>query len=906
MHQRIRYYGFLKNCIISSLLCCLCIISAGAQDQWAITGLKTEYADRPVGMNITRPQFSWMIGSDRPGLLQEAYRVLVSDDSTMLQEEEANMWDSKQLKSAQSAGVAYNGLPLKSRTRYYWKVQVQLRGAPAGRWSPVSFFETGLLDQKEWTGDWVGYSFGWPGKVLYFRHVFDCAKPVAQARIYVAGIGYNTLRLNGHRVGDRVLEPANSDYAKRVYYSTYDVTAQLKDKNVLLVAVAPGWYGMPKLRLQADIIYTDGSRQQFSSTDIRRVTQGPVQSAGVIDGEQYDARLEKFEEWDIPSDTIIKGLPNKHWGYALTVEPPGGKMVAQHQEPIRIIEALHPVSVTEIKPGVLVLDAGQNGAGWLELSTAAKAGTEIVMKFAETLNPDGSVNQENLRTARATDVYIAKGTGREVWEPSFTYHGFRYIQVEGMPGRPGRTDFRIKRVRSDVAETGTFSSSSKLLNAIHQMVQRTEASNLHSIPTDCPQRDERMGWLNDMTVRIDQAIYNFDMSRFYPKYLDDISDTQDEEGRIGDTAPYKVGGRPADPVSVSYLLLAIKCYEYYGNRTIIDKHYSGFKAWVRFLQSQTKDGILEYSYYGDWSPPAELGLSGAGYGAISKNTPGSLMSTGFLYYYAQLMERMAVITGRKEDAQSYATLARITAAAFQERFWNASTGGYGSNNQACNAFALFLGMGNKAQQEQTLQNLVADVKAQGYHLTTGNICTKYLLEVLTERGQVDVAYKIATQTTYPGWGYMLEKGATTLWERWEYQTGSSMNSHNHPMMGSVGSWFYKYLLGIIPDENNPGFQRFIIKPYMPRGLESCAGSYHSVTGMINSRWKKGKDKIEMNVTVPANSVAEVFIPSVNGKITVNGKSYTQNKNLKLLRTEAQWTVFEVASGDYEFMTFKTN
>lgn len=903
MEQRIGYNGILNICFI---LCSFIATNLQAQERWEVTGLKTEYAHEPVGMDITRPQFSWEITSEKPGSRQAAYRVMISDDSAKLAGNEANIWDSRQVISAKSTGIVYEGQPLKSCTRYYWKVQVQLQGAAAGRWSSVSCFETGLLDQKEWTGSWVGYSFGWIGKVLYFRQVFDCSRPVQRARIYVAGIGYNEVRLNGRKVGDRVLEPANSDYAKRVYYSTYDITDELKKQNVLLITVAPGWYGMPKLRLQADIRYTDGSSQQFSSSDMRKVTLGPIVSAGILDGEQYDARLEKFEEWDIPSDTIIKGLPNKHWGYALTVEPPGGKMVAQHQEPIRITEAFHPVSVKEVKPGIYVLDAGQNLAGWLELRTHARAGTRITMKFAETLRPDGSVNQDNLRTAAATDIYIAKGSGKEeVWEPSFTYHGFRYVQIEGLPGLPKPTDFRIKRVRSDVAETGSFTSSSKLLNDIYKMVKRTEASNLHSIPTDCPQRDERMGWLNDMTVRIDQAIYNFDMSRFYPKYLNDISDTQDEEGRIGDTAPYKVGGRPADPVSISYLLLALKCYEYYGNSTIIEDHYNGFKAWVDFLHSQARSGILEYSYYGDWSPPAEMGVAGEGYGAISKNTPGALISTGFFCYYARIMGKMAAIIGHTEDAARYAALAQTTAAAFHTRFWNESTGGYGSNNQACNAFALFLGIGNQEQQEKTLQNLVKDVKNHGYHLTTGNICTKYLLEVLTERGEADVAYKIATQTTYPGWGYMLEKGATTLWERWEYQTGSSMNSHNHPMMGSVGSWFYKYLLGINPDEDNPGFQRFIIKPYLPGGLESCEGSYHSVKGTISSRWKTCKNKTELKVTIPANTVAVVYIPSTRpAGITVNGKSHKENKNVRLLRTEAQWAVFEVVSGNYEFMAVK--
>ncbi|RYZ15414.1 MAG: hypothetical protein EOP49_53110, partial [Sphingobacteriales bacterium] len=337
-----------------------------------------------------------------------------------------------------------------------------------------------------------------------------------------------------------------------------------------------------------------------------------------------------------------------------------------------------------------------------------------------------------------------------------------------------------------------------------QMVKRTEAANLHSVPTDCPQRDERMGWLNDMTVRIEQAIYNFDMSRFYHKYLADVYDTQDDQGRITDTAPYKVGGRPADPVSASYLLLAMKSYDFYGNREIIREYYPGLKAWVDYLRSRTKDGIMDYSYYGDWAPPAKFGVSGTSYGALSKDTPGDLISTGFLFHCSQMISRMAGILGHTEDVKNYDALSIATSSAFNRRFWDEKTGGYGSNNQSCNSFALVMGLAEGEKKARSIQSLVQNVIDHDYHLTTGNICTKYLLEALTENGRVDVAYKIATQKTYPSWGYMLEKGATTIWERWEYETGGSMNSHNHPMMGSIGSWFYKYLLGIKPDTNHPG------------------------------------------------------------------------------------------------------
>src|SRR5690606_33322458 len=376
---------------------------------------------------------------------------------------------------------------------------------------------------------------------------------------------------------------------------------------------------------------------------------------------------------------------------------------------------------------------------------------------------DGTVSQDILMTAVATDTYNLIGDPNgETWELRFTYHGFRYVQIEGYPTKPQLSDFTVKRVRSAVADAGHFASSNELLNDIWLMVKRTEASNLHSIPTDCPQRDERMGWMNDMTPRIEQAIYNYDRSRFYPKYLADVADTQDELGRITCTAPYRYGARPADPVSASYLLLAFSSYTYYGNKEILHQYYDGLKAWVDYLNTRTNDaGILEYSYYGDWSPPAAFGVEGAGYGAISANTPGPLVSTGFLYHSADILAKIASIIGKQQDAADYQALAKRTSAAFNDQFWDEDAGGYDTNNLSCNSLALSFGLAQGDRKKKTVQSLVNDVEARNYHLTTGNIATKYLLEELTENGHIDVAYQVATQTSYPSWGYMLENGATT-------------------------------------------------------------------------------------------------------------------------------------------------
>jgi alpha-L-rhamnosidase len=874
-------------------------IDGTAQQNFELVDLRCNNAVDPLGIDASSPQFSWVFNTEGRNFKQLAYQVLVADSPEQLDKMQGNTWNSGKIISARSSGIVYKGTPLQSRKKYFWKVKVWTTGNTEAL-SREAYFEMGLLKQTDWNADWVGYPSGWIGKVHYFRRVFSFPKEVVKARAYVAGIGYYEMEINGKKVGDYVLDPATSDFSKRVYYTTYDIKGFLNKENVMVIAVAPGWYGMPKLKMQMEFEFSDGTQEIISSNSIRNVTLGPVVSAGILDGEVYDARLEK-PEWNLPSDTIIKGLPNKFWGVAPVVEPPGGKMVAQQLEPIKVVESFTPIAIKEPLPGVYVLDAGQNMAGWLHIKVKGERGQQITMRFAETLYDKGTVNQENLRTAAATDTYIMKGDGYEEWEPRFTYHGFRFIQVEGLTLKPKLEDFVVRKVRSSVEEAGSFSSSNDLLNRINQMVQRTEASNLHSIPTDCPQRDERMGWLNDLTVRIEQAVYNFNLHRFYAKYIDDVSDTQNENGEITDTAPYKVGGKPADPVSASFLLLALKSYEYYGNTQIIVEHYPQMKAWVDYLVTRTKDGIVEYSYYGDWSPPAEFGQKGYGYGAISVNTPGNFMSTGYLYYCARMMSQMAGITGNNADKAKYDALAAKTLTAFNEKFWDEKTGGYASNNQSCNSFALFLGAASKERIPRVVANLVENVKKYNYHLTTGNLCTKYLLEALTENGHADVAYKIATQETYPSWGYMLSKGATTLWERWEYETGGSMNSHNHPMMGSVGSWLYKYLLGIIPDINYPGFEKFTIRPYIIKDLQFAQGEYKSVKGTIKSAWKKQKGFLEFNITVPANSVATVYIPTKQLKsITEKNIKVAGNKHFNFLRMEGDAAVFEIGSGDYSF------
>jgi alpha-L-rhamnosidase len=817
---------------------------------------------------------------------------------------QVDLWDTGKILSGTSIQHPYQGTPLASRKRCVWRVRVWDTDDQVTDYSEPATWEMGLLEASDWDAEWIGYPVGWSGRALYFRLDFELTKEVASARAYAAGVGYYDLHLNGAKVGDHVLDPGFTDYARRVLYATHDVTAALhRGKNTIGAIVGNGWYGMPKLLLQLEVDYADGTREVVSTHGERtsvpssarwKVTSGPILANGVFDGETYDARQER-PDWDQPSDQPREQTPDRltPWHSILPVEPPGGRLVSLYNEPIKIVESLAPLAVTEPAPGIFVFDGGQNLAGWAELRVEGPRDTPVTLRFAESLLPDGRVNQGNLRSALATDTYILKGGGQETWQPRLTYHGFRYIQVEGYPGRPTMASIAIKRIRSAAAPSGSFECDNELVNRIQRLVYQTEAANLHSVPTDCPQRDERMGWMNDLTVRLEESLYNFNLARFYTKFLADVGDTQAADGSITDTAPHKYGKRPADPVSASYLLMPWMLYQHYGDTAAMARHYDGCKAWVDFLASRSKDGILTYGYYGDWSPPAEQAVAGT---ARSKNTPVPLMSTGYLYLCSDLLARMAGVLGRTADERYYADLARKVSEAFNANFWDETAGGYGSNNQACNSFALSLGIVPEKNIARVVANLADDVARQQGHLTTGNLCTKYLLETLADHGRADLAFQIVTKETYPGWGFMLANGATTLWERWEHLTAGGMNSHNHPMMGSVSAWFYKYLAGIRPDPAVPGFKHIIIQPHVVDGLNWVQASYDSMHGVIRSGWHKDRGALILNVSVPVNTTASVHVPAAfSGTIREGGQP------LAFTRSSEGARVVELGSGDYELV-----
>ena len=873
---------------------------------------RCEYAVNPLGIDIRQPRFTWELSHPQRGQSLSAYQVLAASSLDILARDTGDLWDSGKVPAADNLPVEYRGKPLLSRQRVYWKARAWDSDGIPGDYCEPAWFEMALLEAQDWLAEWIGFPAGWNGSALLFRNEFNIKGAVLSARAYMAGLGYSELYLNGEKADDRVLDPPQTSYARRILYTTYDITPYLREgQNVVGVIAADGWYGSPRLLLQMHIDYADGSSQMVltgrsgEGGSWWQVAAAPIIHTGIYDGEIYDARME-IPGWNLPGSQPQLNLT---WSGAMRVESPGGRLEAALIDPIRVVDTLPVKLIAEPAPGVYVFDSGQNLSGWARLRVEGPRGTKISLRFAESLYPDGSVNQENLRSARATDIYILKGEGVETWEPKFTYHGFRYIQVEGYPGVPGPNAIQARFVRSATRPVGEFACSHDLLNRIHRMVWWTEASNQHSIPTDCPQRDERMGWLNDLAARSEEAFYNFDMARFFAKFIGDITDAQDPaSGAIPDTVPYRWGSRPADPVSVCYLLIPWLLYRHYGDRYVLERNYAGMKGWVDYLSTRLEDGILNYSYYGDWAPPVGEGDAGSvDNSAVSKDTPGILVSTAFYAYSAGLLAQIADILGKREDTERYRAVRQAAVEAFNRRFWDEQAGWYGTGSQSCNVLPLYMNLVPAERRARVIAALLQSVAVRDDHPTTGNLCTKYLLETLAEVGGEERALRLATHTTYPSWGYMLENGATTLWERWEKATGSGMNSHNHPMYGSVDSWLYKAAAGISLAEDAAAFNRFIVHPRLIGGLKSAAARLHTVQGVVESHWEWLTDEIyRLRVTVPVGCRAAVFLP-LKDKIEESGKTVWQagqafglGSGILNLHLEGEEIVAEVGSGGYVF------
>ncbi|MCX6560119.1 MAG: family 78 glycoside hydrolase catalytic domain [Candidatus Aminicenantes bacterium] len=798
----------------------------------APTGLRLEYMTDPLGVDVRLPRFYWTPRPAVRGEGQSAYQILVSRDALCAK---GDIWDSGKIASTAFVHVVYGGKPLASATSYFWKIRSWDTSGAAGPWSEVARFDTGLFEKADWKGAWIG-----GGGLL--RKELTLAASVVRARAYVAGLGYHELRVNGRKAGDGVLEPGWTTYDKRVLYVTYDLTSLLRSgANAVGVMLGQGWYKNRGLLLRLDVETADGGRVSLVSDASWKAAPGPITADSLYNGEAYDARLET-PGWDEP------GFSDKGWKAAAAIEGPKGVLSAQMMPAIRVMDTIVPFKMTNPKPGVYVFDMGQNFSGWARLRVSGPCGAAVRLRFAELTYGNGLINQENLRSARAEDVYTLKGEGEETYEPRFTYHGFRYVEMTGFPGVPTAETLRGRVVHSGVGQTGSFSCSKPILNSLQRIITWGQKTNLHSVPTDCDQRDERMGWMGDAQGTAEEAIMNFDMAAFYTNFLRDIRDVQDEQGRITDTVPHIWGSRPADPAwGTAYPLIAWYMYQYYGDKRILEEHYDGLKAYVEFLRGKAENGLVKYSYYGDWV-------------AVDK-TPGAIVSSFYYYYDVRVLADIAAALKRDAEARSYGELAASIKEAFQAEYFDPKSKNYANGTQTANALALFLELAPEAERGAVWGNLFDNIAYKNdSHLTTGIIGTKYIMEVLNRFGAADLAYDIAAQTSYPSWGYMIENGATTLWELWQKREGPSMNSHNHPMFGSVGAWLYKTLTGLNRAPDTVGFEKILIAPQMVRDLTHASGSIGTVRGRLTSSWSKSAKSIAIEVEIPCGSEAEIVLP----------------------------------------------
>jgi alpha-L-rhamnosidase len=891
--------------------------------------LRCEYLPNPLGVTMAAPRFSWILSSDRRGDRQSAYQIIVASELEIAQREIGDVWDSGRVESERNFQVPYAGEPFQSSTKYFWQVRWWDLNGGASPFSPTVFFVTGLLKEKDWKAKWISKRehrvFRTKGTVIlgehrgeyiqshaiYFRQDFEVKPGVKRAIAHICGLGYYELRLNGKKVGDAVLEPAQTDYNKAALYSTYDLTELIQTKNAIGVVVGNGrmiksyGYDQPKLIAQIEIEYENGGRERLVTDDSWKVAFGPLTENGIYSGEKYDAREEQ-PGWDEAN------FEDYSWGErAVTVQGP--PVDSRLLPPIRVTGLIRPKSLASPEPDVHLFDFGQNFAGWARLRVQGPRGATVSMRYAELRHEDGTLNTSSNQNAEARDVYVLRGGGSETYEPRFTYHGFRYLELKGFPGEPTLDSVEGCLVHTDVPPAGDFSCSHPLINQIHQNVLWGQKSNLMSIPTDCPQRDERHGWLGDAHLAAEEAILNFDMAAFYTKYLEDIRLAQKEDGSLPDTVPPYFGHLyPADPAwGSAYIILAWNMYQFYEDKKILERHFLPLKKYIEFLRANAEGHILKkLGKYGDWCPPGSIG---------PKKTPLELTSTWFYYHDVAIFSKIAQVLARNDDFRSYGRLAEEIKEAFNKAFLGEEeykavhiSAADRLTNQTSNILPLYLEMVPAGKKAKVIARLLHGLEQdQDFHLDTGIIGTRYLFDVLTQNGAFEAAFRTATQASYPGFGYMIAEGATTLWERWEKLTRGGMNSHNHIMLGSIDAWFYRAIAGLRCLE--PGWKRILVNPPLFDGLRSATAAHETPRGEVSVEWERGDNSLQLAIAVPVGAEAEIRLSLLAEGTTLkeggtvlweNGKPSQSQPEISVSATEGGCLVISIPSGQYRFSLTK--
>ena len=864
--------------------------------------LRCEYLADPINVGVSRPRLSWIDEATTRNWHQGAYQILVSSDRKLLDSNHGDLWDTGRTDSAETTQIAYNGQPLDGRESCWWKVRVWGSKGAVSAWSAPHRWEMGLLRESDWQDSrWIGKKEpAGANPAPSLRTEFDVTGHVRRARIYACGLGYAAIFANGKPVAPGLeREPGYTNFNKRVLSVAYDVTPLLKPgRNALGAILGTGWYDVhdkatwnfdrapwrdrPKLRLLMAIETDDGKTQFVRSDTDWKLSTGPILRDGIYSGEVYDARKE-LTGWNQP------GFDATNWTAADEMDSPKGKLVPCACPPVAIGETIKAKAITEPKPGVYVVDFGQNFAGHVRLKLHAPAGTEVRMRYSERLDKDGMIERSQIEQFMAkqdppqpfqSDAYICKGGSEETWEQIFSYSGFRYAEITGLPFKPSLNNFEGRFAHTRLESAGSFSCSDDTLNRIQSATLYSYLSNAQDIPTDCPQR-EKNGWTGDAQLAAEAGLMNFRSASFYTKWLDDLADTESDSGMMSVIVPTGGWGRgDRHPAwDSAYPILASDLYRYQNDSTALAKHYDGLKLYVNSLAGELKDGVLTFDSLGDWLP-------------WQTETPSTYTSTIYLYVDAEILRKAARMLGHAEDEAHFQALTETVRDGFDRHFY--ANGTYANGSQTALSMALYFDLVPAERRLAIFDALIHNVETQG-HIDTGILGAKYILRVLSEGGRSDLAYQLVARKEQPSWAWWIGQGATTLWEDWKGES-----SLNHIMFGDVSDWFLQWIAGIGLDESSPGFSHIDIHPQIVGGLTWAKGSHQSPHGLIATSWKLDPDGFHLDVTIPANTTATITIPY--GKtVTESAHNLSSTPEIQVSDSTPNHTVLQIGSGTYRFL-----
>ncbi len=905
----------MKHLLLTIVLF-LSILTTEAQDL-SVIDLTCDHKLNPLGMDNPKPRLSWKISGSGNNILQTAYSVRVATDNKFSSGKIT--WESGKIASDQSILVSYNGSELKSGVKYYWQVRIWDNKGKASKWSETATWEMGLLAESDWKAKWIEME----GDTLqyapspHFRKEFSLGKSISGARIYVTSHGFYELHLNGKKVGDQVLTPGWTSYGKRLQYQVYDVTDMLiKGNNAIGAVLGDGWYRGSLawgknwavygktlgLFLQMKITFTDGTETLITSDGTWKANKdGALRMNDIYNGETYDA-TKKLTGWSTP------GYDDSKWRSVKTAEYKFN-LIASEGPAIRKIQEIKPVKIFRTPKGSLIADMGQNMVGWIRLKVKGTKGTVVTLRHAEVMDKYGEFYTTNLRAAKCQITYTIAGAGEEIYEPRFTFMGFRYVEVSGFPGELTADNLTGVVIHSDMQVTGKYESSNPLLNQLQHNIQWGQKGNFVDVPTDCPQRDERLGWTGDAQAFCRTAAYNMNVAAFFSKWLKDVAADQRKGGEVPVVIPDVLNPQGSETAECSAgwgdvaVIAPWTMYQVYGDKDLLRKQYPSMLAWVDYIKKTAGDDYIwnRGSIYGDWlfyHPPVNNHPEPDGH------TDHDFIATAFYAYSVQLLLEAAELFGQSEDAGIYSAVHEKIKEVFINEYVT-RTGRVGTNSQTSYVLALMFDLLPEDLRPKAAKFLVDDIKSRGNRLSTGFLGTVYLCHVLSDNGYTDVAYDLLLQENYPSWLYPVKMGATTIWERWDGQKTDStfqdpgMNSFNHYAYGAIGDWMYRVSAGI--EIGKPGYKHIIIQPHPTKRLEYSKASYESSYGTIASGWERKDNKIIVTVRIPANTTATVKLPVKEASlVTEKGKSISDNTLFTGLKVENNQVLFGAGSGNYAF------